>query len=172
MLQLFLIGRIGANATLQNKDGREFTTFRVAHNDDWVDQAGVKHSNTMWIDCIINGKPNVLPYLTAGSLVACYGSLSLRVYSSAKDRCMKAGATINVQRVELLGGTADPVPSRLYDEQGVEHRVQKYYCVDVENCVLRSQRGDEFKVVENGWVTQPTQAQEPEQTQTDNVPTT
>lgn len=105
MLLLFVIGRIGANATVQNKDGHEFTTFRVAHNDEWTDAAGVKHSNTTWVDCIINGKPSVLPWLTAGMLVQVHGTMSVRVYSSAKDRCMKAGVTCNVQRVELLGSS-------------------------------------------------------------------
>ena len=33
MLQAFLIGNVGADAQLQAKDGRKFTTFRVAHND-------------------------------------------------------------------------------------------------------------------------------------------
>ena len=153
MLQLFAIGRIGASATLQNKDGREFTTFRIAHNDEWTDAAGTKHSNTMWVDCVLNGKPNVLPYLTAGTMVACYGSMTVRTYSSAKDKCIKAGVTINVQRVELLGGNVDTVPSRLYDDQGVEHKVIKYYNTDVKKTTLRNQRGDKFTVDKNAWVT-------------------
>lgn len=123
MLQLFLIGRIGANATVQNKDGREFTTFRVAHNDEWTDGAGIKHSNTIWVDCIINGKPNVLPYLVAGTMVACIGSMSLRVYSSAKDKCMKAGVTCNVRQVELLSnGQKDTQTTSTNDEQKTDDK--------------------------------------------------
>ena len=40
MLQTTVIGNVGADAQVNNKDGREFVTFRVAHNDTWTDQAG------------------------------------------------------------------------------------------------------------------------------------
>ena len=49
MLQAFLIGNVGADAQLQAKDGRKFTTFRVAHNDVWTDQAGQEHRTSIWV---------------------------------------------------------------------------------------------------------------------------
>lgn len=152
MLQAILIGNIGADAQLQSKDGKEFTTFRVAHNDSWTDQAGNKHESSLWVDCIMNGKPNVVEYLKQGTQVAIIGSVTLRTYSSEKDRCIKAGMTINVTRVELLGGRTDDVPSRLYDTNGVQHDVKKAYYTDKGVKTLRSQRGQEFSCDKQGWV--------------------
>lgn len=153
MLQTILIGNIGADAQVQAKDGKEFTTFRVAHNDTWKDANGVDHSNVTWVDCIMSGKPAVQPYLKQGTMVAVIGNVTLRTYSSEKDRCIKAGMTINVVRVELLGGKGDDIPSRLYDKDGVMHDVKKAYYTDPGQKTLRSQRGQEYLVDENGWVT-------------------
>lgn len=152
MLQTTVIGNVGADAQFQSKDGREFVTFRVAHNDVWTDQAGQQHSSTIWVDCIMNGKPKVAEFIKAGTQVFIAGRTSVRVYSSEKDRCMKAGITINVDTVQLLGGIYDEVPRRLYDNNGVQHDVKKWYLTDVESTTLKNVKGDEFNVDDNGWV--------------------
>lgn len=152
MLQAFLIGNVGADAQLQAKDGRKFTTFRVAHNDVWTDQAGKEHRTSIWVDCVLNDHPKVAEYIKAGTQVCVWGTITLRVYSSAKDRCMKAGMQINVRSIELLGGRNDDVPTRLYDSQGVQHDVSKLYLTDVKSTTLMSQRGVQFTVDGNGWV--------------------
>ena len=158
MLQAILIGNIGADAQLQNKDGKDFVTFRVAHNDSWNDQAGNKHESSLWVDCIMNGKPNVLPYLKKGQQVFITGTVKLRIYSSEKDRCMKPGLTINVSRVELLGGSTDIVPSRLYDKNGAMHDVTKYYRTDIKDAELQTIQGRQFLTDANGGVYSPTPA--------------
>lgn len=155
MLQVTLIGNLGAAAEVKVADGREFITFRVAHNESYSDTAGNKVEKSMWIDCTMNctnGRPAVLPYLQPGTLVCVQGSMSTRVYSSQKDRCMKAGVTIHVQRVELLGGASDPVPRRLYDDNGVMHEVTKHYFIaDIKKGTLMDAKGTQFNV-EKGWV--------------------
>lgn len=153
MLQATVIGNVGADAQFQSKDGRDFVTFRVAHNDTWNDQAGVQHTNVVWVDCIMNGKPKVAEYIKAGTQVVVVGNVSLRVYSSAKDKCMKAGMTINTMSVQLLGGLSDAVPRRLYDANGVQHDVQKYYMTDVKKATLQSLKGEQYSTDENGWIT-------------------
>ena len=155
MLQTTLIGNIGADAQVKNTDGREFVSFRVAHNESYTKEDGTKVGKSQWVDCVMsctNGRPAILPYLTAGTLVYVVGSMSVRAYPSEKDRCWKAGVTIHVTKVELLGGTADAVPRRLYDADGVMHDVTKYYHCDVEPGVLRDTRGREYEVVKGGWV--------------------
>lgn len=152
MLQATVIGNVGADAQYQSKDGRDFVTFRVAHNDTWTDQAGVQHTNVVWVDCILNGKPKVAEYLKAGIQVVVVGNVTLRVYSSAKDKCMKAGMTINAMSVQLLGGSTDAVPRRLYDANGVQHDVQKYYMTDVKKATLQSLKGEQFQTDANGWI--------------------
>ena len=142
MYQGFLIGYLGADAECKNSNGKEFTTFRIADSNKWTDSNGIEHEETTWIDCIINGSPKVLPYLKKGQLVYVMGSQSLRVYSSKKDKCMKAGVTINVRAVELLGGKGDEVPSVLYSLDGqTQYNVTKWYYS--ESC-KRDKESDEY----------------------------
>lgn len=156
MLQATLIGNIGANALVKVSDGREFVTFRVAHNESYNDAGGKKVERVMWIDCTMscaNGRPAVLPYLVQGTQVCVQGSISTRVYSSEKDRCMKAGLSIHVQKIELLGGASDPVPRRLYTKDGVMVDVTKHYWCTEKSTQLLSQSGKSFDVDKNGFIT-------------------
>lgn len=151
MLLDFIIGHIGADAEVKTSNGREFTTFRIANTERWKDDSGEVHESTEWVDCVINGRPNVLPWLKRGQQVSVVGQSSLRVYSSKKDRCMKAGRTVNIKQIELIGsGNTDTVPSRLYDADGVEHQVFKLYYTDVSNTQLFSTRGEEFTADKKG----------------------
>lgn len=161
MLQVILIGNLGADAKVQESNGKQFTTFRVAHTDRWKDDAGVAHESTTWVDCIIDGSPKVLQYLVKGQLVFVSGSSKLRCYSSEKDRCMKAGMTISVGRVELLGGNTDAVPKKLYKgDEPVPYSVNKFFnCPDVSArgvegapTVLHSESGQKFSCDVNGWI--------------------
>lgn len=161
MLQVNCIGHLGGDAELKNANGKEFTTFRIAHSERWTDDSGQQHEYTTWVDCIINGKPGVFEYLKRGQQVFVSGGCSLRVYSSAKDRCMKAGLTINVRSVELLGTKVDTVPSQLINPaDGSIHNVVKYYLIPdfVDNLnsegltPLQSRNGGNFVVNGKGWV--------------------
>lgn len=160
MLQCTMIGNLGANAEIKTADGREFVTFRIAHNDSFKGADGVRKETSMWVDCTMNcttGRPAVLPYLTKGTTVCVVGNVSLRVYSSEKDRCMKAGLTIHVQKLELLGGSGDAIPRRLYTSDGVMVDVNKYYHAETQEAMLYDQRGNGYQVAEGGWILPPTQ---------------
>lgn len=163
MLQCTLIGNIGANAEVKASDGREYIAFRVAHNDSFKGADGSKKETSIWVDCTMscaNGRPAVLPYLTKGTAVCVVGNVSLRVYSSEKDRCMKAGLTIHVQKVELIGGQGDAIPRRLFTQDGVMVDVNKYYHADTNEAILIDQRGNQFTVAEGGWIA-PAQTKQP-----------
>lgn len=151
MLQQILIGNLGADAEFKSENGHEFTAFRVGHNESWKDANGNKQTRTQWVDVVMNGKPNVLPYLKKGTMVFVIGSVTTRIYSSAKDHCMKAGLQISAQRVELLGGTTEAVPRQLVDSQGKIYPVQKWYHVDAKDCTLMSTNGQQFTIDSNGW---------------------
>lgn len=160
MINVNVIGRIGANAEVKSANGKEFTTFRVAHSNKWRDDTGNTHEETIWVDCVYSGKLGALEYLTKGTQVYVTGSASLRIYSSKKDKCMKAGLTINVRSVELLGGKSDDIPATLYrTDTGEEVKVNKYYGMDMQGkqkqtaCYLQSKSGDVYLANEYGWVT-------------------
>lgn len=161
MLQANLIGYLGSDAEVKTANGKEFLAFRVANTDRWTDQAGQQHENTIWVDCVMNGTPAVKDYLKRGTMVFVTGSITLRVYSSPKDKCMKAGMTINVSKLELLGGKSDDIPSRLYRmDNGQMVEVSKYYGIaemfaaGVENepVSLTDNRGGEYIADKLGWV--------------------
>ena len=163
MLQCTMIGNLGANAEIKAADGREFVTFRIAHNETFTGADGTKTEKSMWVDCTMsctNGRPAVLQYLTKGTAVCVVGNVSLRVYSSEKDRCMKAGLTIHVMKLELIGGQGDSVPRRLFTKDGVMVEVNKYYHAQTNESVLMDQRGNQFTVAEGGWIA-PAQTQQP-----------
>lgn len=161
MLQALLIGHLGGDAEIKTKDGREFVTFRVAHSERWTDANDQSHENTVWVDCVMDGKPKVVEFLKRGTIVCVTGAAMTRLYSSAKDRCMKAGLQIRVLSVNLIGSKPDAVPSRLYStEDGREFVVNKYFqCPDlvrndvaVEWYPVVSRSGDRFVVDRNGWI--------------------
>lgn len=102
MLQVVIIGHIGADAIVQSANGREFTSFRVAHTEKFKNDAGQVTETTTWVDCVMNGRPNVLEYLRKGTQVYVTGSCALRVYDSAKYHCKMAGMQCRVNRLELL----------------------------------------------------------------------
>lgn len=154
MLQAELIGNLGAAAEVVRTNGSEFIKFRVADTRKWKSADGQQHSETMWVDCIISdAHHSVFEYLKTGTQVYVSGSISTRVYSSQKDRCMKCGLTIHVRNIQLLGGRGDSMPVKLYDRNGVQHDITKWYYVeDVRNQVLQDMQANQYEVDESGWV--------------------
>ena len=64
-----------------------------------------------------------------------------------------AGADLFVRSIDLVGSRPDNIPSRLYDTDGVQHDVTKwYYCDTAKGRQLLTQAGDLFNVDANGWV--------------------
>ena len=102
MLKVELIGNLGADVEVKESNGSKFATFRIADTSLYKTQSGEDKEVTNWIDCSYNNvESKVLPYLKAGVKVFVRGNASLRVYSSKKDRCMKAGLQVSVQEIEL-----------------------------------------------------------------------
>ncbi|MBQ6127742.1 single-stranded DNA-binding protein [Candidatus Saccharibacteria bacterium] len=129
MLKVELIGNLGADVEIKESNGSKFATFRVANTERFKAQNGEDKSVTNWVDCTFNNlESKVLEYLKAGVKVFVRGSASLRVYSSKKDRCMKAGLQIAVSEIELCGGNNDAVPRQLVDpDSGALYDTHKFY---------------------------------------------
>lgn len=103
MLLVQAIGHIDADAIMQVADGREFITFSIAHTQRFKADDGQVTEHTQWIDCVMNGRPAVAPYLVKGRQVYVSGAASLRVYDSAKEHCKKVGLRVRCVAVELIG---------------------------------------------------------------------
>lgn len=118
MLKLEIIGHIGADVEIKESAGRKWAACRVAHSDVRKDANGVKHETTTWIDVNLSDKSPLLPYLLRGTQVFVRGDLSLRVYSSAKDRCYKAGLTLFATEVQLLSSKSNKNDGKDYQTNG------------------------------------------------------
>ena len=109
MIKVEIIGNLGADAMLQEKNGNRFVAFRVANTDKWVDKAtGQVIESTQWISCTLNGDGGaLLPYLKRGTKVFVRGNAQFVVFSSAKTRQMEVGVNLFVREIELCGGAKE-----------------------------------------------------------------
>ena len=146
MLKVELIGNLGADVEVKESNGSKFATFRIADTSRYKTQSGEDKEVTNWIDCSYNNvESKVLPYLKAGVKVFVRGNASLRVYSSKKDRCMKAGLQVSVQEIELCGGNNDTVPRQIIDPgNGAIFDTAKYYWC---NAPTKGMKKDDLKLM-------------------------
>lgn len=155
MLKIQVIGNLGADAELHQSNGSEFISFRVAHTES-ITRNGVQTDSVTWVDVTMNGNGGqLLQYLKKGAKVFVDGNLALRVYSSMKDRCMKAGATCFARTVELCGGSSDMVPRELITQDGILLRVNKYFHIEEPqyfNQIVFDKNMNQYATNENGWV--------------------
>lgn len=179
MFRATIIGNLGADAHVEQSNGRPFVSFRVAHNDRFTKEDGTVVENMQWISCALNGDGGaLLPHLKKGRQVYVEGRCSVRVFSSEKERRMVAGVNLSVDHLELIGGKTDEVPSRLFDTQGVMHDVHKSYWIDENEAktilngqpagLLVTQSGQQFQLSAPCWVS-PIVSNAPEDVQQEQV---
>lgn len=157
-----VIGNLGSDAVVKESNGNKFVSFSVAESRTFKNANGESQTVTNWIDCVMNGSNHaVLPYLKQGTKVSVVGTSSLRVYSSRRDRMMKAGQTIHVMNIELVGAQPDAVPRQLIvPETGQLVDVQKFYhgnldvskLKDGECIYLIDRQGRYYEIEKHGWV--------------------
>lgn len=164
MLLFEVIGNLGADARIEEVNGRKFVSFNVADSQRWTDAQGQQRESVQWISCAMDGDGGaLLPHLTKGRLVFVTGRGSCRVFSSPKTRRMEAGLNLSVFRIELLGGQPEAVPRVVYDYDGVQHNVTKYYKIDEQEArnlgakkdqpvTMQAADGRQFLCDLNGWL--------------------
>lgn len=131
MLQISLVGALGADAEKRTANGHDFISFNVASTERFTKADGTQAENTTWVSCTLNGDGGkLLQYLRRGTIVYVSGRGSTRVYSSPKERRMVAGVNLMVDAIELVGGRPDIVPGRLVTPDGMLVDIRKAYFVD------------------------------------------
>lgn len=157
MKYLTVIGNLGADAEARREEGREFLSMSIADTTTKRREDGTTTETTEWISGTYNGNHNeLLPYLKKGQKIMAIGECATRLFSSKKDRCMKAGINLYIRELRLLGSNPDPIPNRLYDYNGQERPVTKYYWAGpTEEGRLYDRRGQAFDVTPEGWVQTP-----------------
>ena len=148
MFKVELIGNLGSDCEVKQDQGYKFATFRVAHSERWTNAEGKEETNLVWIDCTMNNVDSkVIPYLKTGVKVFVRGFGSLRVYSSKKDRMMKAGLTCKVLEIELCGGASDDVPRQLIEPStGALVEITKHYWANIDTKGLK--KDEVFQLVD------------------------
>lgn len=142
MFKVEIIGNLGADAEVKEANGSKFVTMRVADTRKVKNDKGEERSVTSWVDVTFSQTDSkVLPYLRQGVKIFVRGNGDLRVYSSPKDRCMKAGLTIHASEIELCGGQSDDVPRQLIiPDSGQLVDVSKHYWVNIDTKKMK--KGD------------------------------
>lgn len=159
MFKIEVIGNLGADAEVKVDNGRQYCQFSVADTRKFKNADGTETEVTNWFSCFMRKtEAEVIKYLKKGTKVFVRGNGDLRVFSSAKDRMMKAGASINVTEIELAGGSYDEVPRRLALPSGQLLDVKKLYWVKLDSFepnpeTLADQQGVMYNVDQNGFVT-------------------
>lgn len=180
MFNVTIIGNLGADAEVVNSNGNQFCSLSIAQSRKYKAQSGEEKTETNWVDAIISN-PNhpVIPFLKAGVKVCVMGNASLRVYSSKRDRMMKAGVTVRVDTIELCGGSSDEVPRELISpDDGQVFAVTKHYWCAVDTSSMKGKevrylidrRGKQFQYNKAGFVSSvPDPSQSEEQNQAPEV---
>lgn len=173
-----VIGNLGADAEVVSSNGKQFISLSIADSRKYTKEDGTEVNQTNWIDAIIsNADHPVLPFLKQGVKVCVVGQSSLRVYSSKKDRMMKAGMTIHVQTIELCGGSSESVPRQLIDPTtGALIDTQKYYWCNYNTKEMKEddthelidQRGNRYLVNKQGFVAAVQQQEQQQEKQQEN----
>lgn len=177
MFKIEAIGNLGGDAEIKNDNGRMYVQFSVADTRKFKKEDGTTQEITNWISCFFRQHDSeVVKYLKKGVRVFVRGNGDLRLFSSAKDRMMKAGASINVLEIELVGGQSDEVPRELALSTGQLLPVNKAYYIDIRGIKekptqLFDRRGQLYTVDANGFVA-PLKKTTDEAQNTDNAAST
>lgn len=165
MLQLSIIGNLGADAELRSYNGQEFIAFRVAHTEKYTDSQGQTQEQTTWVDCTKNGaNTELLKYLTKGTKVYVVGRPQFRIFDSAKYRTKLVGVSLFANQIELCGQSAKPLcPSELYDDEGVAHHVYTFFTLSDQDTaaygkILKDKDLKQYEVNSQGFVLPPKDA--------------
>ena len=102
MVQLQIIGHVGADAVIKQVNGKNVINFSVADTEKFKNKDGIAVENTTWIECgQWAEKTGVAAYLKKGTLVCVVGKPMASAYTN-KDGKPAASLKLNVSRIELL----------------------------------------------------------------------
>ncbi|MBN8878032.1 MAG: single-stranded DNA-binding protein [Sphingobacteriales bacterium] len=114
-----LTGRITADAKLSTiKDGRQVVNFSVAVNDSYKPKGSeVAVKVATFFNCSYWINPGIAQYLTKGTLVECFGRISVNAWTNAEGEA-KTSLNFHVNSIKLHGkgntagnaATKEPTP--------------------------------------------------------------
>lgn len=121
MVNIEIIGNIGADAKVVNYNGSQFVSFNVCDNRKVNDQ-----EISMWYGCNINKcNENLFKYLKKGQQVFVRGIPRYRIFDSALHRCKCVAVDILVNDIQLIG-SAPKQEQNQQEDNAVEEQPEVY----------------------------------------------
>ena len=118
MLQLELIGNLGADAQVREVGGKQYITFRAASTS--------RHGQaeeTTWVAVMYYVNEKLLPYLKKGVQVYASGDVRISTYTN-KDNKTSVDVTLWAKTLQLVGRREEQQPSQ-YEQQAVKDYLQR-----------------------------------------------
>lgn len=107
MLQVSVIGNLGADAQVKSKNGTSFLCFNVAHTARVRQSNGEVVDQTQWVSVTMNHySENFAKYLVRGTKVYVYGKLFSRIWKDSQG-IANVGLNVLADIVELCGSKSD-----------------------------------------------------------------
>ena len=103
MIRIFVIGRLGQDATVNNVNGKTVINFSVAHSEKFKNQQGEDTEKVSWCSCAYwTDKTNVANYLKKGTLIYMEGKPEAKTYLNDKTKETVAKLHARVTSLQLL----------------------------------------------------------------------
>ena len=102
MLQVQIIGNLGADAEMKEINGKQYSAFRVA---------ATSRNETTWVSILYSYRENLHKYLIKGQQVFVQGDGRVNLYTSKSDGKTSADLSVLASMLQLCGSkTADQSP--------------------------------------------------------------
>ena len=101
MLQVQIIGNLGADAEVKEINGKQYSAFSVA--------ATSSRNETTWVSVLYNYHENFHKYLTKGQQVFAQGEGRVKLYTSKNSEKTSLDFSVLADKLQLCGSKADKV---------------------------------------------------------------
>ena len=103
MIEFFIIGNIGADAVMNEANGRKLINFAVCHSEQWKNREGNKEEKKQWVDCAYySDSQELLAMLRKGVKVYAKGSPDVKVHVPKNGGDPVAVQYLRVSKIEVL----------------------------------------------------------------------
>lgn len=107
MLEISIIGHVGRDAVLKNKNGQDFVAFSIAHTDrqkvDTDTGEELRKEKTYWVS-VTTRQLNLAEFIKKGTQLFIRGRLSTNIYKD-DDNQNQVGIKCSADYIQLLGSS-------------------------------------------------------------------
>jgi single-strand DNA-binding protein len=117
MMQLQIIGNLGADAVEKEINGKKYISMCVASTKISMRVASTKKDRTTWVSVMYYYSERLLPYLKKGAQVFASGEMSVGTYTN-RDGVTQVDVSVWANLLQLVGGkTGTDTQSQTWDDE-------------------------------------------------------